>query len=236
VSAGGFPAQGSIFESGRVVGVIAMDAQEAVSAQDADALVGLLAVSEPSAGLLDGVCFEGLSVAGRVDALVACERLARHVEALFTRALGALEQEREREVGWLRGSVEAEVTAALRWPPGEAQTRLSEAGALCRSLPETLELLERGEVSGLQARAVAQETTGMDTDTARWVQARVLRWLPQQTLANTRRCLRRAVTAADPQAAQRRHEQQCEQRHVAYRPEADGMATLLTFLQSMLYP
>jgi hypothetical protein len=206
----------------------AVDTQE-VDTQEADALVGLLALSVPSAGLLDGVDFGLLSVAGCFDALVACERLARHVEGLFTRALGALQVEREGETGWLRGSVEAQVTAALRWPPGLAQQRLSEAGALCRTLPETLGLLERGEVSGLQARAMVDATTGMDEGAARWVQARVLGRMPLQSLANTRRCLHSAVTAADPAAAQRRHERQRERRHVECRPEADGMATLSLF-------
>jgi hypothetical protein len=53
---------------------------------------------------------------------------------------------------------------------------------------------------------VAQETTALDDEEARQAQELVLEGLPQQSLASTRKSLRRAVTAVDPQAAERRHE------------------------------
>jgi hypothetical protein len=197
---------------------------------EADALAGLLATAEPSAGAWDELAFERLSSAGRIDAAVACERLVRHAQGLLVRALGALAREVETERGVERGCTEAEVGAALRWSPYAVQQRLGTAGALTGRFPETLRLLEAGQVGFGQAVAMVEATAGIeDVAVARGVQERVLSLLPGQTPAATRKALRRAVLAADPDGAQSRHEYEAERRRVELCPEEDGMATLALY-------
>ncbi|HEV2344394.1 MAG TPA: hypothetical protein VGS97_09905, partial [Actinocrinis sp.] len=60
-----------------------MDAMElaAVTHSDPDGLAAMLAESPPSAGVLDAVSFEHLSAGGRLDVVVAWERLVRHAFA-----------------------------------------------------------------------------------------------------------------------------------------------------------
>ncbi len=195
---------------------------------DPDTLALTLATAAPSAGLLDTLEFDRLSEAGLIDALVACERHLRHAHALMVKALGALEavRHREREPRFTEG----EVCAALLWAPATAQARMSDAGALTRLFPHTVQQLSEGCVSWEQARALAQLTTGLDDDAARTVQDRVLPRMPGQSAAATRQAVRRAILRADPEAAADRHRYQRTRRRVELRPEDDGMATLTAYL------
>jgi hypothetical protein len=195
---------------------------------NADALAQSLAAAAPSAVALDDLAFHELSSVGRIDALVACEKHLRHAHSLMVRALGALEAVRQRE----RGSrfTEGEVSAALMWAAATAQQRLSDAGALTRLFPETVQLLSDGAVSWEQARSLAQVTTGLDDDAARLVQDRVLPRMPGQSVSSTRQALRRAVVTADPEAAAERHRYLRTRRRVELHPEDDGMATLSIYL------
>src|SRR5260370_37700001 len=92
----------------------------------ADALASFLASAEPSASKWDELNFDALSPAGRIDALVACERLQRRAHALLARALGVLDRARAHESELDRGCTEAEVCAALRWSGSTAQARLAD--------------------------------------------------------------------------------------------------------------
>ncbi|HLK42740.1 MAG TPA: DUF222 domain-containing protein, partial [Thermoleophilia bacterium] len=167
--------------------------------RDPDTLALTLATAAPSAGLLDTLEFDRLSEAGLIDALVACERHLRHAHALMVQALGALEavRHREREPRFTEG----EVCAALLWAPATAQARMSDAGALTRLFPQTVQQLSEGCVSWEQARALAQLTTALDDDAARTVQDKVLPRMPGQSAAATRQAVRRAILRADPEAA-----------------------------------
>src|SRR5947199_7216385 len=107
---------------------------------DGDALAQSLAEVAPSAGLLDRLACERLSATGRLDAMVAWERLVRHAQAGLTRALGALAR-LEGDEGW---HIEDEVGAALAWAPSTAQNRLIEAEALTRLFPATEQQLSEG--------------------------------------------------------------------------------------------
>jgi hypothetical protein len=61
------------------------------------------------------------------------------------------------------------------------------------------------------------------------VQARVLPRLAGQSVAVTRKALRRAIEKADPQAVAARHRHERARRRVQLRPENDGMATLCLY-------
>ena len=209
----------------------ASDAPGALGSSDAvdvsgswDALAAVLAQAPPSAGLLDALRHERLSAAGCLDAVVASERLLRHVYAALLRALGALAGHGE---AWL---AESEVCAALAWSPATAQHRLAEAEALTRQFPATLQLLAESRISIDQARALTQLTAGLDEHTAQTVQARVLARMPGQSAPVTRQAIRRAIVRTDPDAAAQRHKHERARRRVELRPEDDGMATLEFYL------
>src|SRR5260370_1106423 len=100
-------------------------------------------------------------------------------------------------------------------------------GALTDGFPETVQALSGGEVGWGQAMALVEATAAIeDRAAARAVQQRVLTLMPGQNVAATRKALRRAVLATDPDGAERRHEPQAARRRVGLRTEEDGMVTL----------
>jgi hypothetical protein len=209
-----------------------VDVGDAVGSMMAGAAAGVAgAASIDGWGDLD---FDGLSASERIEALVACERLARRAQALVVRALGVLDQAQQRERGVERGCTEAEVCAALRWAPNTAQTRLAEAGMLTSRLPETLDALSNGMIAWAQARALVEATASLEDETARAVQARVLGRMAGQSVAATRKAVRRAVVAADPDGADRRHACERARRRLVWCPEADGMATVSLYTTAQI--
>jgi len=86
-----------------------------------------------------------------------------------------------------------------------------------------------GRVSHAQANALVEITAGLEPDTARAAQHRVLTRLPHQSVAATRKALHRAVLAVDPHAAHKRHMLETRKRRVVLCPEPDGMATLALY-------
>jgi hypothetical protein len=191
-----------------------------------DAVAEYLAQASPSAGRLDALADASLSGAGRLDVVVAWERLVRHAHAGLLRSLAALTRSAGRD-GWL---AESEVCAALAWSPSMAQFRLGEADALTRLFPDTLRQLSEGRVGVEQARSLAQLTCGLEDAAAQAVEARVLPRMVGQSVAVTRQAIRRAIVRADPDAAARRHRHERARRRVELRPEDDGMATLSFYL------
>ncbi len=206
------------------------------AARDPDSLAALLAQSPPTCGPLDELEFDRLSPAGRINAVLAWEHLVRHAHAGLIRCLGTL----ARDAGdprrithdgadsrWL---IETELSAALAWSPATTQNRLSDAYALVRLFPQTLQQLTEGHVSLEQARCLAQLTSGLTDEAAQATEARVLARMPGQSPAVTRQAIRRAILRADPDAAAQRHRYERARRRVELRPEDDGMATLSFYL------
>jgi len=199
---------------------------EATAAVDSDALAASLSAATPSAGALDELARRPLSDAGRIDALIAWEKLTRHAHAGLIRALGALTCGPDEE----RLLDEVEVCAALAWSPTTAQNRLDEADVLTRLFPATVQLLSEGRVSLEQVRSLAQLTGGLEDAAAQAVEAHLLPRMPEQSAAATRQAIRRAVVRVDPDAAAKRHQHQRARRRVELIPENDGMATLNFYL------
>ncbi|MGH6655362.1 MAG: DUF222 domain-containing protein [Actinocrinis sp.] len=191
----------------------------------ADGLAAQLAAEEPRAPGWDGLEFDGLSQAGAVDAVTACDRLVRHAQALLLRALGALGR-RGGTSDLDRACTQAQVAVVLRLAPSTARARLELAGALAGRLPETLDALGQGRIGWAQANALVKATVVLDEGTARAVQARVLPRMEAQSTAATRKAVRRAVLALDPHGAELRHRRQAQRRVLQVRSEPDGMATV----------
>lgn len=161
-----------------------------------------------------------------IDALIRTEKRLAQLHAAQHRILATLAHTRDPDP---LDCTEEEITAALRWSPATARTRLHTAHTLATRFPETLDLMAQGLVSCAQANALVEITAGLEPEAARAAQARVLARLPHQSVAATRKALHRAVLAVDPQAAHTRHLLETRRRRVTLCPEADGMATLALY-------
>jgi hypothetical protein len=93
-------------------------------------------------------------------------------------------------------------------------------------LPRTRAALAAGALDVVRARAVVDAVAVLDDDTAAVVEARVIARAPAQTPPMLRACLRRAVLAADPAAAQARHRVAVRGRGVWREALEDGMSRL----------
>ena len=95
---------------------------------------------------------------------------------------------------------------------------------------------EAGRIDTAKARAVDEATVVLSDELARAVQDRVLPRAPEQTVAQLKAALARAVIAADPDGAEQRHRQARRDRCVVITPEADGMASLWALLTATRPP
>jgi Domain of unknown function (DUF222) len=122
-----------------------------------------------------------------------------------------------------------EVAAALRLSRPAAGARLHVAVELAR-LPAVATALGNGSLDVPKVRAVVDAVAPLDPVTAVAVTDRVLPRAGRQTVGQLRASLSRAVLAADPGAAERRHERAVAGRSVTLQPARDGMAELWALL------
>jgi hypothetical protein len=167
-----------------------------------------------------------LSHAGRVDALAALEKHLGWIQALQHKLLAVMAADPvvpgsvgELDKQWVR----EDVAAALRLSARTASDRLAFATELTR-LPATLEVLDRGEISNLHARSLAEAVTALDDSAAAAIEKRVLSKAPGQALANFNRSLRKAVLTVAPKTAEQAHAEAVTQRRVVRTPDGAGMS------------
>ncbi len=159
----------------------------------------------------------------QVEILRAWEAQRSWLEAQVQQALvGVAGVEASSEDDWSCG----EVAAALRLSSRTAQSRVDMARFLCGAGRPTLEALSQGRATFPQARVIVDAVEHLDAEVAAAVQERVLPRVHQQTRAQLRATVARAVLAADPLGAEARHAEAMEQRAVRHWPEPDSMATL----------
>ncbi|MGZ4616630.1 MAG: DUF222 domain-containing protein, partial [Actinomycetes bacterium] len=176
-----------------------------------------------AAGSLDGrlaAAAAALRVTARREGVLTTRRL-RQIARLAELAEAAARRELARrprvsgqpdDTSVLDAAVTGELQAALGVSAGQAGAQLELARRLTRVLPATLAALADGRLDLPRARALAQATTGCPDPTARRVEALLLPaagagpWDAPSPRAWRAR-LERAVTAADPAAAHRRHQQ-----------------------------
>jgi hypothetical protein len=178
----------------------------------------------------------------RLDLLVALDRLAGRVAARTQRVLAAVHTDpppmlpgtpdRVRDKRFVR----EELSCLLRLSPGVAGSRLHQAADLVSRLPGTLAGLEAGRFSYWHARALLEATSGLDPVVAGKVEARVLARAGEQTLANFRRSVERAVLRLDPRRAEQQHSAAVANRRVVCCRERDGMAGLYAYLPAPTWP
>jgi hypothetical protein len=187
--------------------------------------------------------FDGLTVVGQVDALVALERAAAWVAAQQQRLLADLsevsvEQVPVNSMWWKpnpeeaedearRFAVRAELSCALRMPRSTVHDRLRDASALRDRFPGAWVALREAELTHTHVRVLLDETAKLPDDACGHVEDTVLARAHQQTVAQFRKAVRRAALAADPRSAEERHEAARAERDTTVRPLADGMAELI---------
>ena len=115
-----------------------------------------------------------------------------------------------------------EVGVALHLARGTACARVGLACRLLATLPETHTLWESGRIDTAKARAIDDATWMLSPELARAVQARVLPRAPEQTLAQLKAALARAVIVVDPDGAEQRHRQARRDRRVWSLPRPTG--------------
>src|SRR5579859_1311495 len=103
----------------------------------------------------------------------------------------------------------SDLAVTLRW-------RLAATGAA----------LAAGQIDLARARLIAEATAALDDETARTVEAKILARAGDMTTAQLRMALRRAVITADPEGAERRHEEAERRAKVSLYADDDGTASL----------
>ena len=195
-----------------------------------DETAACLAVAVPQAFLveaLDELRPAVLSADGRIDALVAVERHIGMLQARSAELLSALDLGDMTVDRFTRDAV----AAALRVPPASMKTRMSVASDLALRLPATLELLRTGEISQRHAFDLAEATRALPAGSVAVVEARVLERAPEQTAAQFRASVKRAVLrVSNPAVEAAAHLAAVAERRVILTPVADGMAELWALL------
>lgn len=194
-----------------------------------DEWAALLAQSPPSAqsaGLLDVLDAQKLSREGKVDALRVLERHMGWLQALQVQVLAALEAEAVASVlpGVELDCTVEEVACVLNLATSTAAERLHVACELDGHYPATLRLLERGDISYRQAAIMVEACEILDPGVAAMVEAEMLPKLPALAAGQTRKAVGREIVKADPEGAERRHEDRKRQREMVHYPQDSGMA------------
>ncbi|NED96128.1 DUF222 domain-containing protein [Phytoactinopolyspora alkaliphila] len=194
--------------------------------------------------VLTGVEVAGLSARDTVVVAAAWERQAGYAAAQQAKALAALAAKPEYRACDVPpdvlsshqhdplAPVSDEVSLALRLTGFQARARVKTACELIEVFPATLDALEAGLIDAYKATLICERTRVLDNAAARrGVQTRVLPIAATRTARQLDDALRRAVIAADPDAAEQRRTRAAKHRRVdppqpATDAGADGIARL----------
>ncbi len=122
-----------------------------------------------------------------------------------------------------------EVATLLHISDRAAQRRLRFAVTLTQRLPQTLAALKQGWIEEFKAQLIGEAVGLLSDEHALAVEARVLDKAAEQTPAQLRYALAKAVIAVDPEGAEERRQEKLAQRRVESRPAEDGQAMLTIY-------
>ncbi|WP_155845099.1 HNH endonuclease signature motif containing protein [Arthrobacter sp. 135MFCol5.1] len=189
---------------------------------------------------LSEASLEGLEVLARIEAATAAAKvrmIALHAEAatLLEAPPAGAYRESAQEM-----TMVAEIACVLTIGERAASALLGQAHALTTTLPAALDALQAGTISWQHARAVVDETTGLDPARAAALVAHFFdpedpnpaRGAAPGDLVPSR--FRRKVRAwrerTFPESLEERHAIGVADRRMEYRPDVDGMAWLSLYL------
>ena len=190
------------------------------------------------AALAGQVCGDDFSGLGGLDddelagMLAAQARLAARAAAgqlAVISQIAARHEAQARASGDWRGFEHAQdeiaLTLTLTRPAAGWRLALALALALNR-LPLTRAALATGQIDERRAAVIADEISGLDDGHAAAVEAQVIGKAAAQTTGQLRPAVRRAVIAADPQAAKRRKDEALKDARVETYTSPSGTAAL----------
>jgi hypothetical protein len=164
-----------------------------------------------------------LSDAQLVDAMAGFGRVATWAQARQSRVVAELDRRRPASASRYTPD---EVALALSMSRFSATGLLERSRRLVEVLHDTLAAFEAGTVDGFKVRLICDAVRYLDDAQAEWVQHQVLDRAPQQSVAQLRAALARAVIAVDAEGANARHHRARKDRRVGVGQEQDGMATV----------
>jgi len=168
----------------------------------------------------------GLSDAERVELVTLIAEQRNWLDALEARVLAEIDGADDSELGL----AQEEVSLALKVAPRTAQNRLKTARTLCRDLPNTLALLDKGAISQRHAQVLVESSWRLADELLPELEAALLARAPEQTVPQLQRAARRAELRLAPTTAETRHQQAAADRSVRLLPLPDGMAQLSALL------
>jgi hypothetical protein len=189
---------------------------------------------------LSEACLDGLGLLARIEAATAAAKvrmIAVHAEAATLLAAPPANAYKESAQEM---TLVSEIACVLTIGERAASALLGEAHALTTSLPAALDALQAGTISWQHARAVVDETTGLDPVRAAALVAHFFdpeapnpaRGAAPGELVPSR--FRRKIRAwrerAYPDSLEERHAIGVADRRMEYRPDVDGMAWLSLYL------
>jgi Domain of unknown function (DUF222) len=193
------------------------------------AMAGWLGMASAEAAGLDEYGLTGVAVAGQKLASWAQAAELAAVAQVTSRAAAADKNIGVRSDGRparVCRDAQGQVSLALMMSDYAATVWADLAVTLSWRLPATGDALRAGRIDLYRARLIAEATSVLSEQAAREVEATVLPGAGQQTPAQLRIRLRRAVIAADPAAAERRRQDAERRAGVKLYADEDGTATL----------
>jgi hypothetical protein len=195
---------------------------DAVLAWLSGVLAGVGGVVDATGPVEDGIRVDRISLLERIKGAVAAAQCAEIVR--FARSQVAAQKQAGVDYRRLGRGIGDQVGLATKTGGWHGARRLTLARDLTQELPATFELLARGDISEYVAQLVAAETSHLDGDTRRRVDAQLVdAGLAEMTPKQAAGQARRLACTADPEAATERARNARKDRRVSLRPVPDTM-------------
>ena len=178
-----------------------------------------------------------------VDEIVELERAKAMIEARVMRLIADLS---DRADGWIDqrdmrmsdrlgadSLAAAELAPALHLAPVTAGMRVERALRMRDQLPATLGVMAHGDLDLGRVLAIDEATRVLSVDAAQRVERMVLPKAVDQTAAELRAALRKAVIAVDPDGAEERRKAAVKGRRVSRYQREDGMSAFEAVLSAI---
>jgi hypothetical protein len=166
-----------------------------------------------------------------VDVLAANERHIAAMQAEQVRLLAELTRTLpKKETEAYSEFLADEVSLGLTWSRSTATRRLHHAIELTTRLPQLLTALEAGTLDLWRTEIVVDTVRKLPDEVAQQVCDQAIAEGTDRTPGSLKRLLHKAVLAADPDGADRRHRAARDERRVTFQPVDDGMAELAAYL------
>ncbi|UEJ82484.1 HNH endonuclease [Brachybacterium halotolerans subsp. kimchii] len=172
-----------------------------------------------------------------LDAVAVSERLRSRTDAVHMRASVAFRDARiaqQRDDGIPREAIGKglahELALARHASPARTGNQLALDRVIVETLPRTLGLLARGEISRWSADEVAKAVLCLDDEDRARVDDSVAEHLPEVSPRRAGGMARARADEIDQRAALARHEREVGERHVSIRPVSDAVVRVSALL------